>query len=80
MDDQVRELVALGKEHFQRGDYSLAAGHLEQVVARGAAFADVHMTIFFVQVGHTTWAIVGVSLSDPGDLFDQIADTFKVAS
>lgn len=42
MDDQVRELVALGKEHFQRGDYSLAAGHLEQVVARGAAFADVH--------------------------------------
>jgi tetratricopeptide (TPR) repeat protein len=42
MDDQVRELVALGKEHFQRGDYSLAAGPLEQVVARGAAFADVH--------------------------------------
>ena len=42
MDDQLRELVALGKEHFHRGDYSLAAGHLEQVVARGAAFADVH--------------------------------------
>src|SRR5438046_10562003 len=42
MDDQLRELVALGREHFQRGDYSLAAGHLEQVVARGAAFADVH--------------------------------------
>ena len=42
MDDHVRELVALGKEHFHRGDYSLAAGHLEQVVARGAAFADVH--------------------------------------
>jgi tetratricopeptide (TPR) repeat protein len=42
MDDQVRELVALGKEHFNRGDYSLAAGHLEQVIARGAAYADVH--------------------------------------
>src|SRR5467141_2438150 len=42
MDDQVRELVALGKEHFQRGDYSLAAGHLEQAVARGVGFADVH--------------------------------------
>lgn len=42
MDDAVRELVALGKEHFQRGDWSLAAGHLEQVIARGAAFADVH--------------------------------------
>jgi len=42
MDDHVRELVALGKEHFQRRDYSLAAGHLEQAVTRGAAFADVH--------------------------------------
>jgi len=42
MDDQLRELVALAREHFQRGDYSLAAGHLEQAVARGAAFADVH--------------------------------------
>src|SRR5712692_480478 len=33
MDDSVRELVALGKDHFQRGDWSLAAGHLEQVIA-----------------------------------------------
>lgn len=42
MDDQVRELVALGKEHFQRGDYQLAKSELEQVVAGGGAFADVH--------------------------------------
>jgi tetratricopeptide (TPR) repeat protein len=42
MDDAVRELVALGKDHFDRGDWSLSAGHLEQVVARGGAFADVH--------------------------------------
>ena len=42
MDDQVRELVALGKEQFLRGDYSLAAGQLEQVVARGQQFPDVH--------------------------------------
>src|SRR4029077_2958728 len=53
MDDQLRELVALGKEHFQRGDYSLAAGHLEQVVARGAAFADVHhmLGVIYHQLG-----------------------------
>lgn len=53
MDDQVRELVALGKEHFQRGDWSLAAGHLEQVVARGAAFADVHhmLGVIYHQLG-----------------------------
>jgi tetratricopeptide (TPR) repeat protein len=42
MDDQVRELVALGKEQFHRGDYSLAAGHLEQVIARGEQYPDVH--------------------------------------
>ena len=41
MDDPLRELVALGKEHFQRGDFSLAAGHLEAVVARGGRYADV---------------------------------------
>ncbi len=53
MDDQLRELVALGKEHFQRGDYSLAAGQLEQVVARGAAFADVHhmLGVIYHQLG-----------------------------
>ena len=53
MDDQLRELVALGREHFQRGDYSLAAGHLEQVVARGAAFADVHhmLGVIYHQLG-----------------------------
>ena len=42
MDDHVRELVALGREHFQRSEWSLAAGCLEQVVARGLAFPDVH--------------------------------------
>jgi Tfp pilus assembly protein PilF len=42
MDDGLRELVALGKEYFQRGDYQLAKGELEKVVSRGASFADVH--------------------------------------
>src|SRR5436305_13090854 len=53
MDDQLRELVALGREHFQRGDYSLAAGHLEQVIARGARFADVHhmLGVIYHQLG-----------------------------
>ena len=53
MDDQLRELVALGKEHFQRGDYSLAAGHLEQAVAGGVAFAYVHhmLGVIYHQLG-----------------------------
>jgi tetratricopeptide (TPR) repeat protein len=41
LDDHVRELVALGRDHFQRGDYALAAGHFEQVLARGAELPDV---------------------------------------
>jgi tetratricopeptide (TPR) repeat protein len=53
MDDRLRELVALGREHFQRGDYSVAAGHLEQVVSLGARFADVqHMLgVIYHQLG-----------------------------
>lgn len=49
VDDQVRELVALGKEHFQRGDHALAAGHLEQVVARGIELPDVHYFLGCIQ-------------------------------
>src|SRR2546425_6548779 len=58
MDDQLRELVALGREHFQRGDYSLAAGHLEQAVARGVAFADVHhmLGVIYHHLGEFTAA------------------------
>ncbi|HET7786944.1 MAG TPA: tetratricopeptide repeat protein [Myxococcales bacterium] len=52
-DERLRELVALGREHFQRGDYPAAAGHLEQVVALGARFADVqHMLgVIYHQLG-----------------------------
>jgi tetratricopeptide (TPR) repeat protein len=42
MDDAARELTALGKEHFHRGDYELAKTELERVAAGGAKFADVH--------------------------------------
>jgi tetratricopeptide (TPR) repeat protein len=42
IDDQAREMIALGKEHLQRGDFALAAGVFEQVVARGQGFPDVH--------------------------------------
>jgi tetratricopeptide (TPR) repeat protein len=42
LEDQVRELVALGKEQFLRGDYSQAAVNLETVVARGPQYPDVH--------------------------------------
>jgi len=42
--------------------------------------ASVQEVIFFVKVGPTVWGILGVSLGDPGDVFDQMADTFAVSS
>src|SRR5256885_9768758 len=54
MDGQeVRELVALGKDHYQRGEYAAAAGIFEQVIARGAAYADVHhlLGLIYHQMG-----------------------------
>jgi tetratricopeptide (TPR) repeat protein len=45
MEDQLKELVAFGRDHFHRGDYALAAGHLEQVVARGGQMPDVHFML-----------------------------------
>lgn len=41
-DDHGRELVALGKERFQRGDHSAAASFLEQALAAGVDWPDVH--------------------------------------
>lgn len=41
-DDHGRELVALGKERFQRGDHSAAAGCFEQALASGVNWPDVH--------------------------------------
>jgi tetratricopeptide (TPR) repeat protein len=62
MDDGVRELVALGKEHFQRGDYQLAAAQLEQVVAKGADYADVHHMLGVVYHQRGDFALAQASL------------------
>jgi tetratricopeptide (TPR) repeat protein len=54
MDGQeIRELVALGKDQFHRGDYAAAASIFEQVIARGAAYADVHhlLGLIYHQMG-----------------------------
>ncbi len=48
--------------------------------AANPSASQVNEVIFFVKVGSTTWGILGVSLTEPGDVFDQIADTFAVTS
>lgn len=50
------------------------------LTAAGGSAVHVQEVIFFVKVGSTTWGILGVSLDDPGRVFDQIADTFAVSS
>lgn len=50
------------------------------LTATNPSAPSVNEVIFFVKVGSTTWGILGVSLTDPGDIFDQIADTFAVST
>ncbi|MBN2192353.1 MAG: tetratricopeptide repeat protein [Polyangiaceae bacterium] len=42
MDDHVKQLLLLGREHFQKGEYDDAESLLRQVVDRTNRFADVH--------------------------------------
>jgi tetratricopeptide (TPR) repeat protein len=42
MDDHDRQILLLGREHFEHGEYDKAEYLLRQVVARADRFADVH--------------------------------------
>lgn len=42
MDDHDRQLLLLGREHFERGEYDKAEYLLKQVVAKADHYADVH--------------------------------------
>ncbi len=42
MDDHLKQLLLLGREHFQKGEYEDAEHQLKQVVDRTDRFADVH--------------------------------------
>jgi tetratricopeptide (TPR) repeat protein len=42
MDDHDRQLLLLGREHFQRGEYDKAEYLLRQVIAKFERYADVH--------------------------------------
>ncbi len=42
MDDHERQLLVLGREHYQRGEYEKAEYLLRQVVGKADRFADVH--------------------------------------
>lgn len=42
MNDHDRQLLVLGREHYQRGEYEKAEYLLTQLVGRADSFADVH--------------------------------------
>jgi tetratricopeptide (TPR) repeat protein len=42
MDDHLKQLILLGREHFQKGEYTEAEYLLAQVLERTDKFADVH--------------------------------------
>src|SRR5687768_11085989 len=41
MDDRLRQLIALGRDHYQAGEYDKAEQYLAQVVQENRGFADI---------------------------------------
>ncbi|MGD8860369.1 MAG: tetratricopeptide repeat protein [Myxococcales bacterium] len=42
MDDQLKQAIALGREHYERREYDKAERHLSRVLERERGFADIH--------------------------------------
>ena len=65
MDEQLKQAIALGREHYEKREYDKAERHLRKVIASGLAFADIHN-------------MIGVISHDRGKL-DEARDAFKRA-
>ncbi|MCA9616109.1 MAG: tetratricopeptide repeat protein [Myxococcales bacterium] len=65
MDDRVKQLLALGREHYEKREFDKAEHYLKQVVERGIAFADV-------------FNMLGVIAHDGGEL-ESARDHFESA-
>ncbi|MDD9933839.1 MAG: tetratricopeptide repeat protein [Myxococcales bacterium] len=42
MDDQLKQAIALGREHYDKREYEKAERHLEKALAKAESFADIH--------------------------------------
>ena len=51
MDDRVRQLLLLGREHYHRGDYEKAKELLGQVLEKSERHADVHHMLGIIAHG-----------------------------
>lgn len=51
MDERTKELLILGREHYQKGEYDRAEPVLGQVLEKTDLFADVHNMVGFILHG-----------------------------
>ena len=65
MDEQLKQAVALGREHYEKREYDKAERYLARVIASGTRYADIHN-------------MMGVIHHDKGRL-DAARDAFKRA-
>ena len=65
MDDRIKQLLALGREHYEKREFDKAEHYLTQVVERGLEYADVYH-------------MLGVIAHDRG-LFEEARESFEKA-
>lgn len=53
MDERTKELLILGREHYQKGEYDRAEHVLGQVLEKTDSFADVHNMLGFILHGRS---------------------------
>ena len=56
MDDHLKQILLLGREHFQKGEYEEAEYQLKQVLDRTDRFADVHHMLGIIAHGKGDFA------------------------
>jgi hypothetical protein len=81
------QLLAAGASNVTTENVTLPAGDALRLgvtlnINTPNQTGTVNETLYFVQVGRTTWGIIGASVGSgsQSDLFDQIAETFTVTS
>ena len=50
MDEHVRELIQMGRDHYERGEYDKAERMLSEVTRTGRGYADIY-NMLGVQIG-----------------------------
>ena len=52
MDDRTKQLLTLGREHYEKREFDKAEHYLKQVLERGSAYADVYNMLGVISHDH----------------------------